>query len=150
MVYQLYRKQFLPIPIEQAWEFFSSPKNLQTITPDFMGFEIKSGADRPMFAGQLITYTVRPVLGIPMSWVTEINHADSPNYFVDNQRFGPYAMWHHKHFFKSVEGGIEMEDIVDYKLPMGFLGSIAHSLFVKNKLKQIFDFREKKLKELFG
>jgi ligand-binding SRPBCC domain-containing protein len=150
MVYQLYRKQFLPIPIEQAWEFFSSPKNLQTITPDFMGFEIKSGADRPMFAGQLITYTVRPVLGIPMGWVTEINHVDSPNYFVDNQRFGPYAMWHHKHFFKSVEGGIEMEDIVDYKLPMGFLGSIAHTLFVKNKLKEIFDFREKKLKELFG
>jgi len=150
MVYQLYKKQFLPISIEQAWEFFSSPKNLQTITPDFMGFEIKSGADRPMFAGQLITYTVRPVLGIPMGWVTEINHVDSPNYFVDNQRFGPYAMWHHKHFFKSVEGGIEMEDIVDYKLPMGFLGTIAHQVFVKNKLKQIFDYREKKLKELFG
>jgi ligand-binding SRPBCC domain-containing protein len=149
-VYQLHRKQFLPISIEEAWSFFSSPKNLQNITPDYMGFVIKSGADSAMYAGQLITYTVSPVLGIPMGWVTEITHVDSPNYFVDNQRFGPYAMWHHKHFFKVVENGVEMEDIVDYKLPLGFLGSIAHTVFVKNKLKQIFDYREKKLTELFG
>jgi ligand-binding SRPBCC domain-containing protein len=148
-VYQLRSKQFLPISIEEAWSFFSSPKNLQTITPDYMGFVIKSGADSEMYAGQLITYTVSPVLGIPMGWVTEITHVDAPNYFVDNQRFGPYAMWHHKHFFKAVENGVEMEDIVDYKLPLGFLGSIAHTLFVKNKLKQIFDYREKKLTELF-
>jgi ligand-binding SRPBCC domain-containing protein len=149
-VYQLHRKQFLPISIEEAWSFFSSPKNLQTITPAYMGFVIKSGADSAMYAGQLITYTVSPVLGIPMGWVTEITHVDSPNYFVDNQRFGPYAMWHHKHFFKAVENGVEMEDIVDYKLPLGFLGSIAHALFVKNKLNQIFDYREKKLTELFS
>jgi ligand-binding SRPBCC domain-containing protein len=148
-VYQLRRKQFLPISITEAWSFFSSPKNLQAITPDYMGFVIKSGADSEMYAGQLITYTVSPVLGIPMGWVTEITHVDAPNYFVDNQRFGPYAMWHHKHFFKTVENGVEMEDIVDYKLPFGFLGSIAHALFVKNKLKQIFDYREKKLTELF-
>lgn len=149
-VYQLSRKQFLPISIEEAWSFFSSPKNLQTITPDYMGFKIKSGADSAMYPGQLITYTVSPVLGIPMGWVTEITHVDSPNYFVDNQRFGPYAMWHHKHFFKVLENGVEVEDIVDYKLPLGFLGNIAHVLFVKNKLKQIFDYREKKLIELFG
>ncbi len=103
-----------------------------------------------MYAGMIIEYTVRPVLGIPLHWVTEITHVQEPEYFVDEQRFGPYALWHHKHFIRPVEGGVEMEDVVHYKLPLGWLGKLAHMLFVKRQLRQIFDFREKKLTELFG
>ncbi len=142
-------EQFLPISLEQAWDFFSSPKNLKTITPPYMGFIIKSGADRKMFPGQIITYTVTPLLGIPMNWVTEITHVREPYYFVDEQRFGPYSFWHHKHFFEEVEGGVNMIDEVHYKVPLGFLGDIADVLFVRSKLKEIFDFRFKKLEEMF-
>jgi ligand-binding SRPBCC domain-containing protein len=103
-----------------------------------------------MYPGQIITYTVKPVLGIPLPWMTEITHVADKEYFVDEQRFGPYALWHHKHFFRKIEGGVECIDKVDYKLPLGFLGSIAHSLFVKKQLKGIFNYRHKKLEELFG
>lgn len=143
--------QKLPISIEQAWDFFSSPKNLKTITPDYMGFEITSDtADQKMYPGIIISYIVKPVLNFPMEWVTEISHVNEPNYFVDEQRFGPYAFWHHKHFFKSIDGGVEMTDIVDYKLPLGVFGEIAHVIFVRKKLQSIFDYRYKKLEELFG
>lgn len=150
MVYRLHTIQQLPITVEEAWEFLSNPKNLKTITPDYMGFIIKSGADRPMFPGQIIQYTVTPVLGIPMSWVTEITHVVDKKYFVDEQRFGPYSLWHHKHFIKEIPGGVEMEDIVDYKIPMGIIGRLVHPILVKPKLKEIFDYRRKKLIELFG
>ncbi len=103
-----------------------------------------------MYAGQVISYTVRPLAGIPMTWVTEITHVNTPNYFVDEQRFGPYAFWHHQHFLKEVPGGVEMRDIVHYALPLGLLGRLANSLLVKNKLQKIFDFRHKKLESLFG
>lgn len=135
---------------EQAWAFFSSPKNLKTITPDYMGFNILSGADRPMFAGQIIQYIVTPVLGIKTKWVTEITHVKEGEYFVDEQRFGPYALWHHKHFINEIEGGVEMEDIIDYKVPLGFLGQLAHPFLVKPKLNEIFEYRTKKLEALFG
>lgn len=151
MVYSLYRKQFLPISQQEAWEFFSSPINLKTITPDYMGFEVTSDlGDGKMYAGQIITYKVKPVLGIPISWVTEITHSQEPNYFVDEQRFGPYSLWHHKHYIKPVEGGVEMEDLVHYKVPFGFLGKLACYLFVNQRLKSIFDYRYKKLEELFN
>jgi ligand-binding SRPBCC domain-containing protein len=149
-IYTLHSKQNLPITIDKAWEFLSSPKNLKTITPEYMGFEIKSGAEKPMFAGQIIQYIVTPVLGIPTKWVTEITHVDDKKYFVDEQRFGPYALWHHKHFLREIPGGVEMEDIVDYKLPFGLLGQLAHPFLVKPKLKEIFDYRQQKLIALFG
>lgn len=149
-IYTLHTKQNLPISIETAWEFLSSPKNLKIITPDYMGFKILSGDEKEMFAGQIIQYIVTPVMGIPMKWVTEITHVVDKKYFVDEQRFGPYALWHHKHFLKEIPGGVEMEDIVDYKVPMGILGQMAHPFLVKPKLKEIFDYRRAKLIELFG
>lgn len=142
--------QKLPISLEEAWEFFSSPQNLKVITPDYMGFIIESGADRPMYPGQIIQYTVSPVMGIKTKWVTEITHVVDKQYFVDEQRFGPYALWHHKHFFKEIPGGVEMEDIIDYKVPLGILGQLIHPLVVRPKLDDIFEFRRKKLNELFG
>ena len=149
-IYTFHSKQNLPISLEEAWEFLSNPKNLKTITPPYMGFKTLSGDDRDMFAGQIIQYIVTPVLGIPMKWVTEITHVQDKKYFVDEQRFGPYALWHHKHFLKEIPGGVEMEDIVDYKVPMGILGQLVHPFLVAPKLKEIFDFRTKKLIELFG
>lgn len=149
-IYTLHSKQNLPITVEEAWKFLSDPKNLKTITPSYMSFDIISGGDRPMFPGQIIQYIVTPVLGIKTKWVTEITHVEDQKYFVDEQRFGPYALWHHKHFIKEILGGVEMEDIIDYKLPMGILGQLFHPIMVKPKLNEIFEFRRKKLIELFG
>lgn len=149
-LYRLHTIQDLPISKDQAWDFLSDPKNLKTITPDYMGFNILSGADRKMFPGQIIQYIVTPVAGIPTKWVTEITHVKEGEYFVDEQRFGPYALWHHKHFIESIPGGVRMEDIVDYKLPFGVLGLLVHPILVKPKLKEIFEYRKQKLIELFG
>ena len=149
-LYQLKTKQKLPISVDKAWGFFSNPENLKEITPKEMNFRILSGADKSIFAGQIIQYKVSPVLGITTKWVTEITHVKDKEYFVDEQRFGPYSLWHHKHFIKEIDGGVEMEDVVDYKIPFGIFGQIVHILFVKNKLKQIFKYRENKLNELFG
>lgn len=149
-IYTKHAIQNLPISKKQAWDFLSNPINLATITPDYMGFNILSGADRPMFAGQIIQYIVTPVLGIKTKWVTEITHVKEGEYFVDEQRFGPYSLWHHKHFIKEIEGGVAMEDIIDYKVPMGWLGQLVHPFIVKPKLDEIFEYRTKKLNELFG
>lgn len=149
-LYRLHTIQDLPISKDQAWDFLSNPKNLKTITPDYMGFNILTGADRKMFPGQIIQYIVTPVAGIPTKWVTEITHVKEGEYFVDEQRFGPYALWHHKHFIESIPGGVRMEDIVDYKLPFGVLGQLVHPILVKPKLKEIFEYRKQKLIELFG
>ena len=149
-LYRLHKKQNLPISIETAWEFLSDPGNLKTITPDYMGFQIVSGADRPMYPGQIIQYIVTPVLGIKTTWVTEITHVENKHYFVDEQRFGPYALWHHKHFIKPIDNGVEMEDIIDYKIPMGILGRLVHPFLVKPKLEEIFKYRQQKLIDLFG
>ncbi|AXT55482.1 cell division inhibitor [Aquimarina sp. AD1] len=149
-IYTLKTKQNLPITLQEAWNFLSDPNNLKTITPDYMGFKILSGAEKKMYAGQIIQYIVTPVAGIKTKWVTEITHSVDKEYFVDEQRFGPYALWHHKHFIKEIPGGVEMEDIIDYKVPFGILGQLVHPFMVKPKLKEIFDYREKKLIELFG
>lgn len=149
-LYQLHSKQALPITKDKAWDFLSNPANLKVITPEHMGFHILAGTDRPMFSGQIIQYMVSPFPGYTTKWVTEITHVNEGNYFVDEQRFGPYALWHHKHFIKEIEGGVEMEDIIDYKIPFGILGQLAHPLIVKKQLLQIFKYREQKLKELFG
>ena len=149
-LYQLKKKQKLPISINEAWTFFSDPKNLKKITPHEMNFRILSGAERSIYSGQIIQYKVTPLMGITTRWVTEITNVKYKEYFVDEQRFGPYSLWHHKHFLKEIKGGVEMEDIIDYKIPLGILGQLAHILFVKNKLKKIFKYRENKLVELFG
>ena len=149
-IYTLHKKQNLPITMEVAWEFISNPENLKTITPNYMGFKILSGADRPMYSGQIIQYIVTPFLGLKTKWVTEITHVAEKQHFVDEQRFGPYALWHHKHFIKAIENGVEMEDIIDYKVPFGWLGQLVHPFLVKPKLAEIFSYRRQKLEELFG
>lgn len=115
-----------------------------------MGFKILTGGDRPMFPGQIIQYKVYPFKGIAMRWVTEITHVKQGEYFVDEQRFGPYSLWHHKHFILPKGDGVVMEDIIDYKLPLGFLGRLMHRLFIKNQLERIFEYRTDKLIEIFG
>lgn len=150
-VYELKRTQFLPTSIDEAWDFFSSPANLKEITPDYLDFKITTDlGDGKMYAGQVITYRVRPLLGVPVRWMTEITHVKDKEYFVDEQRFGPYALWHHKHFFEAVEGGVEMTDLVHYAIPLWMGGPIAHALIVKSKLREIFDYRVKRVEELFG
>ncbi|MBT8252720.1 MAG: SRPBCC family protein [Flavobacteriaceae bacterium] len=149
-IYTLHKKQNLPITVDQAWSFLSNPANLKTITPDYMSFDILSGADRPMYPGQIIQYIVTPIGGIKTKWVTEITHVKDGKYFVDEQRFGPYALWHHKHFINPIEGGVEMEDIIDYKVPFGWLGQLFQPVLVKPKLEEIFNYRKGKLEELFG
>ncbi len=143
--------QRLPISLEEAWDFFSSPKNLKEITPAYMNFAILSNSNsEKMFAGQVITYNVHPVLGIPLYWMTEITQVKEMEYFIDEQRIGPYSLWHHQHHFKKIEGGVEMTDFVHYQLPLGFLGDIAHALFVKRQLNGIFDYRYQFLEKRFG
>lgn len=143
--------QRLPISLAEAWDFFSSPDNLQKITPAKMNFRILSNTGNgKMYPGQIITYKVSPVLGIPLFWMTEITHVKEGEYFIDEQRFGPYAMWHHEHRFSAMDGGVEMTDIVSYKLPLGPLGLLAYHLFVKKEVEQIFNYRYKVLEERFG
>jgi ligand-binding SRPBCC domain-containing protein len=149
-IYTLHKTQKLPISPEKAWEFLSNPKNLKIITPDYMSFNIVSPIDRPLYTGQIIQYIVTPLLGIKTKWVSEITHIEDKKYFVDEQMYGPYSLWHHKHFIKKIEGGVEMEDIIDYKVPLGILGQIMHPILVKPKLEEIFSYRQKKLIELFG
>lgn len=148
-MYQIRYKQFVPADLDTCWDFFSSPKNLKEITPDYMGFIVKNQIPEKMYEGLMIEYTVKPVLKIPMNWITEITHVTDKRYFVDEQRKGPYKIWHHEHHFKAVEGGVEMEDILTYELPLGFLGKIAHAMFVKSKVKEIFEYRNKKVEEIF-
>jgi ligand-binding SRPBCC domain-containing protein len=149
-IYTLHKKQQLPITLDKAWEFLSNPKNLAIITPDYMSFNIMSKIDRPLYTGQIIQYIVTPLLGIKTKWVSEITHIEEKKYFVDEQMYGPYALWHHKHFVKEIEGGVELEDIIDYKVPLGILGQFVHPFLVKPKLEEIFNYRQEKLVALFG
>ena len=143
--------QKIPVSLERAWDFFSNPANLQAITPANMGFEVISKHHGDIvYAGQIIEYRVKPVLGIPIYWMTEITQVKDKEYFIDEQRFGPYSLWHHQHHFKAIEGGVEMTDIVHYKNPMWVFGKLANSLFVRGKLKGIFEYRFQKVEELFG
>lgn len=149
--YQLKREQFVPQPIEKMWEFLSNPQNLKVITPDYMGFDI-TGDSLPnkMYEGMIISYKVSPLLGIKTTWVTEITHVEDLHYFVDEQRIGPYKLWHHQHFLESTPEGTLMTDNVSYSPPFGFLGNIANRVIIKKKLAEIFDYRTKVLNELFG
>ena len=149
-VYQLQKVQFIPAPIDKVWQFFSSPGNLKNITPVNLGFHILSESQgNEMYAGQLIEYTVKPLLGVPLYWMTEITHVQPMKYFIDEQRFGPYSFWQHQHHFKEIDNGVEMTDIVHYKIPFWFLGDIANSLFVTSQLKKIFDYRSEAADKIF-
>ncbi|MBL7859751.1 MAG: SRPBCC family protein [Cyclobacteriaceae bacterium] len=149
-IYTLQRTQFLPISMAEAWDFFSTPRNLSKITPEHMGFNILyvSGGEKT-YAGQIIRYHVQILPGIKVHWVTEITHVQEPEYFVDEQRFGPYALWHHQHRFKAVAGGVEMTDEVNYAIPVGFLGRLAHWLFVGREVNRIFEHRFTVLERYF-
>ncbi|KAA6439181.1 SRPBCC family protein [Dyadobacter flavalbus] len=148
---ELYFTQKLPISLQEAWAFFSNPANLKEITPPHMGFVVTSAHHgEKMYAGQIIRYIVKPVLGIPLKWVTEITHVSENHYFVDEQRFGPYAFWHHQHRFTAIDEGVLMEDILNYKVPLGFIGDIVNAVFVRNEVNQIFQYRKKVLEERFG
>ena len=150
-VYQLKKVQVIPASIEKVWEFFSSPENLKTITPSHLGFQILSEKyGDTMYPGELIEYTVKPILGIPLYWMTEITQVVPLKYFIDEQRYGPYSFWHHQHHFKEINNGVEMTDIVHYKIPFWFLGDIANSLIVKSQLEKIFDFRREVTDRTFG
>lgn len=150
-VYSLKTVQRLPVSIEAAWDFFSRPDNLKDITPSDLGFKVTSKHHgEKMYPGQIIEYKVSPLLGIPLYWMTEITHVEEKRYFVDEQRFGPYSLWHHQHHFKTIEGGVEMTDIVHYKIPFWVLGDIANTLFVRSQLKKIFSFRFDAAIKYFG
>lgn len=151
MAYYLKSVQRLPITVEEAWAFFSTPLNLDAITPRDMSFVLTSGnGDEKIHAGQILTYRIAPIARIPLRWMTEITHVVHHEYFVDEQREGPYKMWHHKHAFKAIEGGVEMTDELWYIPPFGFIGRIAQWLFVGKKVKSIFDYRYRILEERFG
>ncbi len=149
-MHQLIAVQKLPISIEKAWDFFSSPKNLTLITPKELNLIPTSELPEKMYPGMFITYSIKPFLGIPSKWVTEITHIREYKYFVDEQRVGLYDIWHHQHHFKEVSDGVQMTDIIDYKLPFGFLGKITHKLLIEKKIQTIFNYREKELKNIFG
>lgn len=149
-VYRFSAEQFVPTSIETLWQFMSSPQNLKHITPASMNFDIlNNSADGEMYAGMIICYKVSPLPLFRVRWVTEISHVEKLKYFVDEQRFGPYSFWHHKHFLKEVPGGVLMTDIVDYKIPFGWLGDLANVLLVRRKLKEIFAFRKAALEKYF-
>jgi ligand-binding SRPBCC domain-containing protein len=143
--------QKIPATLEQIWGFFADPSNLNRITPAHMKFRVISRHHgNSIYAGQIFEYKVSPLLNIPMYWMTEITHVVPDQYFVDEQRKGPYSFWQHQHHFKLIEGGVEMTDIVHYKNPLGFLGNIANEIFIKNKLKQIFLHRYEMVEKEFG
>lgn len=149
-VYKKETVQYINATMDECWEFFSSPRNLQKITPETMGFNITDFDEKSMYAGQIIQYKVSPLLGIKISWTTEITFVKDNSYFIDEQRFGPYALWHHKHFFEKEGNGVKMTDVVHYALPLGLIGRIMNALVVKNKLKEIFDYRVLKVDEIFN
>jgi ligand-binding SRPBCC domain-containing protein len=150
-VYSLKTIQKIPAPIDDVWQFFSNPANLKSITPGELDFNItgKYHGDK-MYTGQIIEYTLKPLLHIPVYWMTEITFVEEKKFFIDEQRYGPYSLWHHQHHFIPINNGVEMTDIIHYKIPFWFAGDIANTLFVQKKLNKIFDFRFQKTEQHFG
>jgi ligand-binding SRPBCC domain-containing protein len=140
--------QTVPVPLEEAWDFFIDPRNLTRITPPDMGFEVTSTIPERAYPGLIISYKVRPLFGVPVEWVTEITHIVEGSMFVDEQRAGPYRLWHHEHWMRAVPGGTEMRDIVSYVLPFGPFGAVANGL-VRRRLEHIFDYRSGVLRQVF-
>lgn len=148
-VHRLKYSQVLPVTLEQAWDFFSSPENLCHITPDWLCFKIRNKDADEMYPGMIIQYTIKAVAGVPMGWTTEITNMHKPHFFVDEQRLGPYRLWHHQHLFREIPPGIEMTDIVHYSLYLGFLAEPIHRLMVRPRLDQIFTYRKQALQKIF-
>ena len=149
--YQIHQEQKIPASLEEVWDFISSPANLKKITPSYMGFDITTpGLPEKMYPGMVIGYKVSPVLGIKMNWLTEITQVKDKEFFIDEQRIGPYKLWHHQHIIEEIEGGVLMKDIVTYAPPAGFIGALANKITIKSKLREIFDFRRKAVIEIFG
>ncbi|MCG3119624.1 MAG: hypothetical protein ALAOOOJD_02072 [bacterium] len=146
----VHRLQRLAIPLQTAWDFFSDPRNLRDITPPTLGFQVTSTPAEKMYPGMIISYRITPLWGLSRQWITEITHVIEPQLFVDEQRFGPYRFWHHQHLFRTIAGGVEMEDIVHYILPFGRVGQLAAATRVKKELQKIFDFRREVLAKKFG
>ena len=149
-MHTLLYSQKLPISLEECWNFFSCPKNLKTITPDHLEFEIQNDQDISIYPGQIIHYKIKPILGIPLEWVTEITHIQKPDYFIDEQRIGPYKLWHHEHHFEPIPNVVTIHDHVYYQLFFGFIGRGLNSLWVKKAVDTIFQYRKDKLENLFG
>lgn len=150
MIHRIFRQQIVPAPLDQVWAYFATPHNLNEMTPDDMNFKIVYGAEGKMFEGQMIEYRVQFMPLVKSLWLTEITHIREGSYFVDEQRIGPYRLWHHEHSFEVVESGTQITDLITYAMPFGFLGEIVHALWVGRRLKEIFDFRTQKVKQLFG
>lgn len=149
-IYQIFKEQKLEASIDEIWDFISSPGNLKKITPEYMGFEITSKQlTEKMYPGMIISYKVKPLPGIKTRWVTEITHVKEKKYFVDEQRIGPYSLWHHQHHIKEIENGVMMTDIVTYRPPFGILGRVANSLIIKKQLEKIFSYREYAMNQRF-
>lgn len=131
------------------WDFFATPKNLNALTPPSLHFQIL-GAAAPMYAGQMISYRIRVAPFVRLRWLTEIVHVEASRYFVDEQRLGPYRLWHHEHHFTEVAGGTRMLDRVTYALPLGLAGELVHAIWVRRQLRSIFDYRAAKVSEHFA
>ena len=149
-IFKLKYSQKLPINLNEAWDFLSSPDNLELITPKSMDFNITDWDKRKAYPGQIIQYTVRPIFGFKINWVTEITQIKDKEFFIDEQRFGPYSFWHHKHFIKEIDGGVLMEDVIHYKIPFGPIGVLLNFLFINSKLNSVFKYRELELIKTFG
>ncbi|MDB5121871.1 MAG: hypothetical protein JWN56_3089 [Sphingobacteriales bacterium] len=144
------QEQFLPISLDEAWNFFATPKNLNEVTPADLVFEITSVLPERMYTGLIITYRIKPMLNIPIDWCTEITHIKEREYFVDEQRKGPYNIWHHEHHFRVVDGGVIMTDLLHYDIGKSILGLIAGNLFVHKKVQKIFKYRYQVLERYFN
>ncbi len=149
-MYQFKRTQLIKTDLQTCWEYFSAPANLRTITPDYIDFQVHTAVPEPLYEGLIIKYSIRPILGIRLTWISEIRKFEKGVYFVDEQRKGPYNLWHHEHHFKEVAGGIEMTDLISYRMPFGFIGKFVHWLFIRKQLEDIFDYRARKADELFN
>ena len=149
-IYTLEASQELDISLSLAWNYFSSPNNLANITPPKMGFNITSKVDKSVYQGQIISYKVSPISFIKINWVTEITAVKEQEYFIDEQRLGPYSMWHHEHFFERIDDqNCKISDKITYKIPLGFIGKLMHRLFIKKQLKTIFEYRHSQIEKLF-
>lgn len=149
-IHELYAEQTAPISLKEAWDFFSNPQNLTKITPTAMNFVITNNPGSEIYDGQVIAYRVSPFKGVRASWVTEIKGVVSQKMFIDEQRFGPYSFWHHKHFFEEHENGVLLKDLIHYKIPFGFIGRMVEPSIVRNKLKAIFDYRHSQIATIFS
>lgn len=147
--YKLVGEIELPIPLEDAWNFFSNPNNLGKIMPSDMAFKVAEGATLPLYEGQIIQYSVTPLPAFKTTWISEINHINKPHFFVDTQLEGPYKLWHHKHFLEATPTGTKITDVVHYQVPFGIIGRLLHPIIIKPKLDKIFEYRTQQIKDLF-